>query len=93
MLYFLIIYLVVVNIIAIALTIYDKRESVLGLWRVRESTLMLFSFLGGSVLMYLIMRIIHHKTRHPLFMVGIPIIFVLQIIFTLVVLYAVGYIG
>jgi len=54
---------------------------------------MLFSFLGGSVLMYLIMRIIHHKTRHPLFMVGIPIIFVLQIIFTLVVLYAVGYIG
>nr|WP_294669279.1 DUF1294 domain-containing protein [uncultured Ruminococcus sp.] len=93
MLYFLIIYLVVVNIIAIALTIYDKRASVLGLWRVRESTLMLFSFLGGSVLMYLTMRIIHHKTRHPLFMVGIPIIFVLQIIFTLVVLYAVGYIG
>ncbi|MEE3440185.1 MULTISPECIES: DUF1294 domain-containing protein [Ruminococcus] len=93
MLYFLIIYLVIVNIIAIALTIYDKRASVLGSWRVRESTLMLFSFLGSSVLMYLTMRIIHHKTRHPLFMVGIPIIFVLQIIFTLVVLYAVGYLG
>ena len=40
-----------------------------------------------------LLGIIHHKTRHPLFMVGIPIIYVLQIIFTLVVLYAVGYIG
>ena len=29
--------------------------------------------------MYLTMRIIHHKTRHAKFMVGIPVIMLLQL--------------
>lgn len=93
MIYFVITYLAIVNLIALILTVYDKKASRIGLWRIRESTLMLFSFLGGSVVTYLTMRIIHHKTRKPLFMVGIPIIFVLQVVFALVILKAIGYIG
>ena len=41
--------------------------------------LLLLAALGGSVSMYITMLGIRHKTRHPKFMVGIPVIFVLQI--------------
>ena len=40
---------------------------------------MLISALGGAPAMYLTMLIIRHKTRKPLFMIGIPLIFVLEL--------------
>ena len=48
-------------------------------YRISEFTLMLFSALGGSVAMLLTMLLIHHKTRHVKFMVGIPVIIILQL--------------
>ncbi len=77
---YLYIYLAVINLIAIILTIYDKSAAVHDRWRVRERTLMLVSALGGSVGMFLTMLIIRHKTRKPLFMIGIPVIFILELI-------------
>ena len=77
---YLYIYLAVINILAIILTIYDKSAAVHDRWRVRERTLMLVSALGGSVGMFLTMLIIRHKTRKPLFMIGIPVIFILELI-------------
>ena len=74
----LFIYLIVINMISVIITIYDKRAAVKRRWRVRESTLLIVSALGGSVLMYLIMLLIRHKTRHVKFMLGIPLIFILQ---------------
>jgi uncharacterized membrane protein YsdA (DUF1294 family) len=41
---------------------------------------MLVSALGGAVGMFLTMLIIRHKTRKPLFMIGIPVIFILELI-------------
>ena len=46
--------------------------------RTRESTLLLLSALGGSVAMLATMLIIRHKTKHAKFMVGIPLIMILQ---------------
>ncbi|MBQ6498995.1 MAG: DUF1294 domain-containing protein [Ruminococcus sp.] len=80
MLKYLYIYLVVINILAVILTIYDKSAAVHDRWRVRERTLMLVSALGGAVGMFLTMLIIRHKTRKPLFMIGIPVIFILELI-------------
>lgn len=77
---YLYIYLAVINILAVILTIYDKSAAVHDRWRVRERTLMLVSALGGSVGMFLTMLIIRHKTRKPLFMIGIPVIFILELI-------------
>jgi uncharacterized membrane protein YsdA (DUF1294 family) len=34
--------------------------------------------LGGSVAMFITMQIIRHKTKHVKFMLGIPVIMVLQ---------------
>jgi uncharacterized membrane protein YsdA (DUF1294 family) len=77
---YLYIYLAVINILAVILTIYDKSAAVHDRWRVRERTLMLVSALGGAVGMFLTMLIIRHKTRKPLFMIGIPVIFILELI-------------
>lgn len=88
---YLYIYLAVINIFAIILTIYDKSAAVHDRWRVRERTLMLVSALGGSVGMFMTMLIIRHKTRKPLFMIGIPVIFILELIAAyLVTRYAFG---
>lgn len=78
--YILIIYLIVINIVSIALTVYDKYCAVKRRWRIKESTLLLLSAIGGSIGMYLTMHIIRHKTRHIKFMLGIPVILIIQVI-------------
>jgi len=74
-----VIYLAAISLLAIILTIHDKRAARKNKWRVRESTLLLIAALGGSVAMLLTMRIIRHKTKHAKFMVGIPVIIALQV--------------
>ena len=75
-----IVYILVINLIAFLLTYYDKKASKIGLRRVKENTLMLIALLGGSAAMYITMKMIHHKTRVSLFMVGLPFIFVVEMI-------------
>ena len=77
---FLLFYLVVINLISIIVTISDKSRSKKNKWRVKEKTLFTLAILGGSVSMYITMRIIRHKTKHLSFMLGIPAIIVLQLI-------------
>ena len=72
-------YLSIINLIAVIVTVHDKNAAQRGSWRVKERTLMLISVLGGAPLMYLTMLTIHHKTRKPLFMVGIPLVFIAQV--------------
>lgn len=73
------VYLVSISLLSIGLTVHDKNAARRGSWRVKESTLLLVSALGGSVAMLATMRIIRHKTKHAKFMEGIPVIIVLQI--------------
>ncbi|MEI3057723.1 MAG: DUF1294 domain-containing protein [Eubacteriales bacterium] len=72
-------YLAVISVVPVAVTVYDK-------WaakhrtdrRIRESSLLAFSVLGGSAAMFVTMLIIRHKTKHPKFMIGIPVIMAVQ---------------
>ena len=57
----------------------DKQIARRGHWRIPERTLLLIAALGGSLGSLLGMYLFHHKTRHPKFTVGIPLILVLQI--------------
>lgn len=82
------IYLCIISLISIAVTAYDKSAAVKGKWRVRESTLILLSVLGGSVAMLITMKIIRHKTKHSKFMIGIPVIIILQIMLVILLYYA-----
>lgn len=78
-LYFVALYLTVINLTGFAVMGIDKRKAVRHLWRVRESTLFLIALLGGSVGSILGMRMFRHKTRHWYFAWGLPLILLVQI--------------
>ncbi len=78
--YLLFVYLIFINILALAVTVSDKHRAVKHKYRISEFTLLLISALGGSATMYLTMLIIRHKTRHLKFMLGIPLIFLIQLL-------------
>ena len=73
------IYLALISLISIITTAWDKHCAKRDMWRVPEKTLIIMSILGGSVAMYVTMKTIRHKTKHPKFMVGIPVIIFLQV--------------
>ena len=75
---YIIIYMLVINIIAMLSIAFDKSAARNGEERVRESSLMLLAFLGGSPGMYVAMYLFHHKTRKKKFKIGVPIIFLVQ---------------
>lgn len=79
-----IIYLITINFISVCVTVFDKYRAKNGGWRVKERTLLFLSAIGGSAGMYLTMRILHHKTRHFKFMLGIPLIFLVQLLLILI---------
>ena len=73
------VYLIVVNISAIAVYGWDKLSAKQGWQRVPEKILLLLALLGGSVGAMAAMTFYRHKTRHLKFIYGVPMIFVLQI--------------
>lgn len=75
---YLLIYLAVISLISVIVCVADKSRAKKGKWRIKESTLFLLSALGGSGAMYITMRAIRHKTLHKRFMIGIPIIMIVQ---------------
>ncbi len=74
------IYLIVISLLSVLVCIYDKIASKTGKVKLRipEKSLLVWSALGGGVAMFLTMLIIRHKTKHPQFMIGIPVIILLQ---------------
>ena len=74
------IYLAVISALSLIVTVYDKiAAKKLPRHRTREATLLIMSALGGSVAMLLTMLLIRHKTKHVKFMLGIPVIILLQL--------------
>ena len=74
------IYLMIINLIAFLAMGVDKRKAVKHKWRIPEKTLMMFSVLGGSLGMFIGMQLFRHKTIHTLFVVGVPLVFIIEII-------------
>ena len=75
----LIAYLLAISIISVVVCIYDKIAAKHNpKHRTREATLLLLSALGGSVAMFITMQLIRHKTKHVKFMLGIPLIIIVQ---------------
>ena len=79
------VYFLSLNVISSIVCITDKHRAKTGGFRIPESTLFTLCLMGGSVGMYLTMKSIRHKTRHKRFMIGIPLIIILQILVLLVV--------
>ena len=73
-------YIAVMSLVSIVVCIYDKKISKKNKveLRIPEKTLLILSALGGSVAMFITMLLMRHKTKHVKFMLGIPVIMILQ---------------
>ena len=72
-------YLVIINALGYLLMLVDKKKAKKGAWRIPEATLMTVAAIGGSIGSLLGMYHFRHKTKHPKFTVGIPLILIAQV--------------
>ena len=75
----ILIFLLVMNILGFGLMLSDKRRARRGDWRIRERTLFLAAIFGGSLGSILGMWLLHHKTKHWYFVLGMPLILLIQL--------------
>ena len=87
LLYALLLYLAAMNIAAFLLYGIDKWKSRHAKWRITEARLLTVALLGGSLGAFLGMKIWHHKTLHPRFRYGLPLILIFHLALTLFALY------
>lgn len=76
-------YIVLINLVLFIIMGLDKSRAKKGLRRISESCLFLVAVIGGSFGGTIAMYIFRHKTKHWSFVVGFPVILVLQLIFAL----------
>lgn len=69
-----------INAISFLINCMDKYKAKHNKWRIKESTLWLFGIIGGATGGYIAMKLIRHKTKHKSFMIGMPILMIIQII-------------
>ena len=75
----LVIFFILINLIALISFAVDKWKAVNQRWRIKEVTLIGLCVLGGSIGGLSGMCLFHHKTKKPLFFIGIPIKMTAQI--------------
>lgn len=76
----MLIYILAINITGFLIMWYDKAMARARKYRVPESRLFLIAIAGGSLGVYLGMHIFKHKINNLTFTLGVPAIFIAQII-------------
>lgn len=75
----IILYLIIINAVGFLLMLADKRAAKKSAWRIPEARLMSIALSGGCFGVYAGMILFRHKTKHPKFSIGVPLIMVLYI--------------
>ncbi|MED4599244.1 DUF1294 domain-containing protein [Paenibacillus validus] len=78
--YVVLIYGLIVNVIGFIVMGADKMKAKRKSRRVPEKRLFLWAFLGGAAGVWIAMQVWRHKTKHESFTVGIPFIFILNVL-------------
>ena len=78
--YVLIAYLFITNLVAFMLMGIDKSKAKAGKWRIKERTLFISALIGGSIGANAGMQVFRHKTKHIQFVIGMPVILILHIV-------------
>ena len=81
----MLIYLCIVNAAGFLLMLLDKLKAKKNLWRIPEATLFTVAAIGGSLGCILGMYTVRHKTKHPKFTLGLPVILAIQIMAVIVI--------
>ena len=83
---YVLLYLTIINAAAFLLMLVHKQKAKRHAWRIPESTLIGIAMIGGSIGALAGMYTFRHKTRHLKFILGIPLILVIQILLILFLL-------
>ena len=75
----LVYYLIAINLLAILVYGLDKRRAIKNKWRVKELYLFLIALLGGAIGSLMAMYAFHHKTKKISFVLGVPILILLNL--------------
>lgn len=81
----LICYLILINALSFVLMLADKHRAQKKRWRIPEAVLLITAIMGGSAGALVGMRLARHKTRKPLFALGIPLLLACHILLAIVV--------
>lgn len=76
----LIYYLILINVFCLLITLLDKFNAIKHLFRIPEKVFFILSLIGGSLGTLFGMYLFHHKTRKTKFILGIPFLFLLNIL-------------
>lgn len=76
-------YVVIINVIAFVVMLYDKKQAKKHKRRVPEKKLFLLAIIYGSLGILLGMYAFRHKTKHASFVYGIPSILFIQLFLSL----------
>ena len=74
------------SLISVVITAVDKSRARNHGKRISESTLLYLAALGGAPLMFITMLLIHHKTKHVKFMLGLPLMILYQALIVYLIL-------
>lgn len=83
---YLAIYFIILNSFSYLLVLIDKRKAIKNKYRISEKTFFIFSLFGGSFGVLIGMFQFHHKTKKLKFLIGIPILLLLNIAIVFLIL-------
>lgn len=75
----ILIYLLIMNAAGFLVMTIDKVYARKNMWRIPERTLLGVAAVGGSLGVLAAMYTVRHKTKHMKFVIGVPLILVIQI--------------
>ena len=81
----LLVYLFLINALGFCFMLADKQKAKKNKWRIPEATLMGLASAGGSLGVLMGMKLFRHKTLHPKFSIGVPVILTAQIIIAIII--------
>lgn len=76
---YLYLYLIIINALGLILMLVDKQKARRGAWRIPERTLMSVAAIGGSLGSFIGMQLFRHKTKHPKFYIGVPLMLAIHV--------------
>lgn len=69
-----------INILTFLIYGLDKYKAIKGQWRIPEKTLLLFALALGGIGAFAGMKVFRHKTKTPIFYIGVPFLIFVNII-------------
>lgn len=78
-------YLLLINLFSLFVMGLDKRKAIKKQYRISELSFFLLAIIGGSLGIILGMLLFHHKTKKVQFVLGIPLIILIQLIIIIII--------